>query len=229
MIDARGGLSRANDSPEETHVMQPDPQPRSGPGFHRRDFLRGTGVAVAATALVSAPDTPAEAQAAPPKLASAAPQKIKLTVNGKDHEVTVEPRVTLMDALRNDLNYTGCKDVCDRAVCGACTVHLDGKPVYACTRLAIECVGQKITTAESLHSATATDPVITAFCKHDGMQCGFCTPGFVMAVKGFVAQHPGASLEQCRKGLGGNICRCGTYDGVLKAALELVQSQKGGG
>lgn len=210
--------------------MDRDPQTRSGPGgFHRRDFLRGSGAAVAATALATqAAEQQAAAQEQAKKIASKEPQKITLHVNGKDQSVTVEPRVTLMNALRNDLNLTGCKDVCDNAVCGACTVLVDGKPVYSCTKLAIECTGQKITTVESLHSATSTDPVVTAFCKHDGMQCGFCTPGFVMAVRGFCNQHPGASVDDCRKGLGGNICRCGTYDGVLKAAFDTAKSAKGG-
>lgn len=207
--------------------MSHDAPTRNGPGFHRRDFLKGSGAAVAATAMATAGDE-AQAQEAPKKLTAAAPQKIKLNVNGQDKEITVEPRVTLMDALRNDLNLTACKDVCDRAVCGACTVHIDGKPVYSCTRLAIECVGKKIVTAESLVTPAKNDAVIDAFVKHDGMQCGFCTPGFVMAVRGFCNSHPGATVDDCRKGLGGNICRCGTYDSVLKAAYEVAQTKKGG-
>ena len=202
-----------------------NPPARSGPGFARREFLKGTGAAMAATALAAQAAEAQDAQKKPPKV-QAGPQKIALTVNGHGHEITVEPRVTLMDALRNDLHYTGCKDVCDRSACGACTVIIDGKPVLSCTRLAVECVGQKITTVESLHTAEKTDPVVTAFCKHDAMQCGFCTPGFVMAVRGFLNQHPEATIDECRKGLGGNICRCGTYDGVLHAALEVAQ--KGG-
>ncbi|MDP1799032.1 MAG: (2Fe-2S)-binding protein [Planctomycetaceae bacterium] len=197
------------------------------PGFHRRDFLKGSGAAVAATAMATAGDD-ARAQVAPKKISTSAPQKIKLNVNGQERELTVEPRVTLMDALRNDLNLTACKDVCDRAVCGACTVHIDGKPVLACTRLAIEFTGQKIVTAEALMTPTKTDAVIDAFVKHDGMQCGFCTPGFVMAVRGFCNSHPNATVDDCRKGLGGNICRCGTYDSVLKAAYEVAQTKKGG-
>ncbi|GIX04173.1 MAG: hypothetical protein KatS3mg114_0042 [Planctomycetaceae bacterium] len=202
----------------------------SGPGFSRRDFLKGTGAAVTASALVSSL-TEEQAGAQPPtaKLLSAAPQKITLKVNGEARQVTVEPRVTLMDVLRNDLNLTACKDVCDRAVCGACTVLIDGKPVYACTRLAVECHGQEIQTTEALLRNGQLDPVVAAFVKHDGMQCGFCTPGFAMAVRGFCNLHPGASLDDCRKGLGGNICRCGTYDGVLKAAYEVAQSARKGG
>lgn len=206
------------------------PPTRNGPGFNRRDFLKGSGVAVTATALATAAqEEHAAAQETASKLAPAAPQKVTLHVNGKDVTITVEPRVTLMEALRIDLNLTACKDVCDRTVCGACTVLLDGKPVYACSRLAIECQGMKIQTTESLLQNGQADPVIEAFVKHDGMQCGFCTPGFAMAVRGFCNMHPGATLDDCRKGLGGNICRCGTYDGVLKAAYEVAQATKKGG
>jgi xanthine dehydrogenase YagT iron-sulfur-binding subunit len=211
-----------HDRHDRSERAESPPRP---PGVSRRGFLKGSGAAAAATALATQDGLTAQPAAAPAKLLTADPQPITLQVNGKSTEITVEPRVTLMEALRNDLNLTGCKDVCDRANCGACTVHIDGKPVYACTRFAVECVGQQITTVESLHSATDTDAVITAFCKHDGMQCGFCTPGFVMAVRGFVNLHPGATVDDCRKGLGGNLCRCGTYDGVLKAAFELVQKE----
>jgi xanthine dehydrogenase YagT iron-sulfur-binding subunit len=202
--------------------------PRDSGGFPRRDFLKGSGVAVAATALAAATPEEAAAQAASAKVVGKGPTTIELHVNGAARKVTVEPRVTLLNALRHELQLTGCKDVCDDAVCGACTVLLDGQPVYGCTKLAVECVGVKITTVESLHSATATDPVVTNFCKHDGMQCGFCTPGFVMAVRGFCNQHPGATLDDCRAGLGGNICRCGTYDGVLKAAYDTAQVTRKG-
>lgn len=207
--------------------MDRDQATRQGPGFNRRDFLKGSGAAVAATAVTTAAvEQQAAAQQQAAKLVSAAPQTITLNVNGQDHKLTVEPRVTLMDALRDDLNVTGCKDVCDRANCGACTVLIDGKPVYSCTRFAIEVAGQKVVTAESLHTAEKTDLVVEKFCEHDGMQCGFCTPGFVMAVRGFCNAHPKATLDDCRKGLGGNICRCGTYAGVLQAAFDTAQAAK---
>ncbi|MEI8019936.1 MAG: (2Fe-2S)-binding protein [Schlesneria sp.] len=197
---------------------------RSGEGFSRREFLKGSGAAVVAGAAgTSAVEGPLKAQQRATQIISAGPHAITLNVNGEDKQVTVEPRVLLIDALRNDLNLTGCKDVCDRSTCGACTVLIDGKPVYACTRFAIEVVGQKIVTAESLHSPEKTDDVVNAFCKHDAIQCGFCTPGFVMAVRGFCDQNPGASEETCRRALGGNICRCGIYDGVLKAAYDTAQ------
>ncbi len=204
--------------------MERDEVNRVGAGFSRREFLKGSGAAVVAgAAATSAVEGPLEAQQPATKIISAEPHTIKLNVNGKDQNLTVEPRVLLIDALRNDLNLTGCKDVCDRSTCGACTVLIDGKPVYACTRFAIEVVGQKVVTAESLHSLEKTDDVVTAFCKYDAIQCGFCTPGFVMAVRGFCNQNPGATEDACRRALGGNICRCGIYDGVLKAAYDTAQ------
>lgn len=210
--------------------MDRDVQTRSGPGgFHRRDFLKGSGAAVAASAFAAqTAEQQAAAQEQGSKVSTKEPQKITLTVNGKPQTLTLEPRVTLQDALRNDLNLSGLKDVCDKSVCGACTVLLDGKPMLSCTKLAIECQGMDIKTVETLHSTAATDPVVTSFCQHDGLQCGYCTPGFVMAVRGFCNLNPGASLDDCKKGLGGNLCRCGTYDGVLKAAFETAQSAKGG-
>ena len=200
-------------------------QNRSGPGYNRRDFLKGSSVAVAATAMAAT----TEADANVVTTANVAPSSatsITLNVNGKSLQVRVEPRVTLLEVLRNDMNLTGCKDACDRTTCGACTVMIDGKAVYACARLAHECVGKKVTTVESLRNGDQVDEVISGFVKHDAMQCGFCTPGFVVATRAFLNTKPKASLEEIRKGLGGNICRCGTYDGITKCALELAK--KGG-
>ncbi len=195
-----------------------------GPGFNRRDFLRGSGAAVAATTLVQGVH---DAQAADAKkTVSAKARDVKLKVNGKDVTVKVEPRVTLLEVLRDDLNLTGCKDVCDTTNCGACTVMIDGKATYACARLAIEVEGKEIKTVESLRNGEQVDPVIAGFCKHDGMQCGFCTPGFVVATRAFLNQKPNATLPEIQKGLGGNICRCGTYAGITACAMELAQ--KGG-
>jgi aerobic-type carbon monoxide dehydrogenase small subunit (CoxS/CutS family) len=199
----------------------PDPV-RSG--FSRRDFLRGSGVAVAATALATQNEAGAqESKKLKPNVVAAEPRKLKLNVNGKDHEVTVEPRTTLLTVLRNDLNLTGCKEVDDRDAAGADTVIIDGKAVAAGARLAVECEGQKIRTVESLWDGKTADPVVEGFVKHDAMQCGFCTPGFVMAMRAFVDKNPTASDQQIRDGLGGNICRCGTYDGIMKCARELTK------
>ncbi|MBI5757619.1 MAG: (2Fe-2S)-binding protein [Planctomycetales bacterium] len=208
-------------------MRDPEDRPPSAASVNRRDFLKGTGVAAAATAVATAVHETAEAQAkAAANVTSTKPVAVKLNINGKAHDATVEPRTTLLDCLRNDLNLTGCKDVCDTSNCGACTVIIDGKATYACTKLAIEVQGKKITTVEGLVNGQTVDDVITAFIKHDATQCGYCTPGFVVAVRAFLNAHPAANLDEIRKGLGGNICRCGTYDGITKAALELATGKK---
>ena len=199
-----------------------DDQHRSGTGFNRRDFLKGSGAAMAATAVATSASSSEAQEAASSKVAPASAGPVTLNVNGRNYTLKIEPRVTLLDALRNDLNLTGCKDVDDTTASGADTVIIDGKPVLASSRLAIECQGQKIRTVESLRQG-GVDEVIRGFVKHDAMQCGFCTPGFVMATRAFLDKNPQANLEEIRKGLGGNICRCGTYDGITKCALELAQ------
>lgn len=195
---------------------------RGRTSFSRRDFLKGSGAAVAATAVVEAQR---EARAAEDKVVSGS-TKLMLNVNGKDHEVAVEPRTTLLEVLRYQLNLTGCKDLEDVYVDGADTVLIDGKATYAGTVLALQARGKKIRTVESLKNGDKLDPVVGCFVKHDAMQCGYCTPGFVVATRAFLDKHPNATLEQIRAGLGGNICRCGTYDGITKCNLELAR--KGG-
>ena len=198
---------------------------RPGSGFSRREFLRGSGAAAAATALATGPALVEAADPQSAKVVGKNASSLTLNVNGKDQQVTVEPRTTLLDALRYQLNLTGAKPVSDAANTGGSTVIVDGKPVSASTTLAIECKGKKIQTVESLGGAKP-DSVPLAFVHHDGMQCGFCTPGFVVAVRAFLDKNPKASEAEIRQGLNGNLCRCGTYANVIQAALEVV---KGGG
>jgi len=203
-------------------------KPPEGGGVSRRDFLRSAGVAVSGT-LAAGEVT--RAKAAPgTSTPILGPGKIPITlrINGKSQKLDLEPRVTLLDALRNRLDLTGAKKVCDRATCGACTVIVDGLPVYACTLLAIEAQGKDIRTIESLAKGGKLHPVSAAFVEHDAQQCGFCTPGFVMAVKAFLDKNPNPTMESIEKGLGGNLCRCGTYVGIRKAALQAAKSVKGG-
>lgn len=202
------------------------PDPARG-GFNRRDFLKGSGAAIAATAAVTGGEETAVAQEKT-AVTPAKPVEVKLNVNGQEHTLKVEPRVTLIEALRNDLNITGAKTACDTTNCGSCTVIVDGKPVYACARLAIECHGKKVTTVEALGAGQNIDQVVAAFVKHDATQCGYCTPGFIVAVKAFLEANPKANLEQILKGLGGNLCRCGTYVGIQAAALECAGHGKEG-
>lgn len=200
------------------------PQSRGGPIFNRRAFLKGSGTAVAATAMLQ---EQAQAQQQQAQVVSGWTD-ITLNVNGKDVTAKVEPRTTLLEVLRDKLNLTGCKDLQDVHVDGADTVMIDGKATYAGTVLALQARGKKIRTVESLRNGEQVDEVITGFVKHDGMQCGFCTPGFVMATRAFLDKKPQATLEEVRAGLGGNICRCGTYDGITKCALELARKGQGG-
>ncbi|RPI24454.1 MAG: (2Fe-2S)-binding protein [Acidobacteria bacterium] len=197
------------------------------PGVSRRDFFRGSAVGALSTGLLSS--TVAEgAQTAGAQVLGPGPVPVTLQINGKSHRLQLEPRVTLLDALRNHLDLTGSKKVCDRGTCGACTVLMDGKPVYACAVLAIDAQGKRIETIESLGTPEKLHPIQAAFVEHDAQQCGFCTPGFVVASKAFLDRNPRPTRQQIEKGLGGNLCRCGTYAGI-RAALLAVKAGKGGG
>ena len=199
---------------------------RNGAGFNRRDFLKGSGAAVAATAMATTTEE-SVAEEKNPNVVSSEATDVTLNVNGKDYTLKLEPRAVLLDVLRNDLNLTGCKEVDERNVSGADTVLIDGKAAYAGARLAFDCRGCKITTVESLRDGDKMDEVISGFVKHDAMQCGFCTPGFVMAMRAFLNKNPKATLQEIRNGLGGNICRCGTYHGITQCALELAKKGSG--
>jgi len=196
-------------------------------GLSRRGFLKGIGVTSVATGLLT-PSTLEESLAAEPKVLGPGEVPLMLKINGQDRQLNVEPRVTLLDALRNRLDLTGAKKVCDRGTCGACTVLVDGQPVYSCSMLALEAEGKAITTIEGIGSPGRLNPVQEAFVHHDAQQCGFCTPGFVVASTAFVRKNPNASLEQVRKGLGGNLCRCGTYAGMMLAVVDAAKAGKGG-
>jgi xanthine dehydrogenase YagT iron-sulfur-binding subunit len=205
-----------------------DPKNGDAPGgASRRDFLRGSGLAAASAVLTGAATTALdEAQAADdgPKILSGEVE-ITLKVNGEDRKTTVEPRSTLLDTLRNRLDVTGPKRVCDRASCGACTVIADGDPVYSCTTLAVTCEGKTIETLEGFD--TGEHGVPHAFHQNDALMCGYCTPGFVTACKALLDKNPNPTLDEVRRGLDGNICRCGTYIGVLQAALDAAKAMKG--
>jgi xanthine dehydrogenase YagT iron-sulfur-binding subunit len=212
-------------------MREQDPKQHVGPTApSRRDFLRGSGLAAATAVLTgqaaAALDDEAKAQSAEegPKVLSGTVE-ITLKINGQDQRVRVEPRSTLLDTLRNRLNVTGPKRVCDRASCGACTTIVDGVPIYSCTTLAVACQGQSIETLESF--ATGEKGVVYAFHQNDGLMCGYCTPGFVTACKALLDRNPSPTLEEVRKGLDGNLCRCGTYIGVLRAALDAANAMKG--
>jgi len=193
----------------------------------RRDFLKGAGVAVSGS-LLAGEKSALGAPAGAGSVLGPGAVPITLRINGRVQKLNVEPRVTLLDALRNHLDLTGAKKVCDRATCGACTVIIDGKAVYSCAMLAVEAQGHDIVTVEGLGTEEKLHPVMAAFVEHDAQQCGFCTPGFVVACKAFLDKHRNPTLEQVEKGLGGNLCRCGTYMGIRQAVLEAAKAMKGG-
>jgi xanthine dehydrogenase YagT iron-sulfur-binding subunit len=205
---------------------------KNGPGVSRRDFLKGSGAAAAAAATALAPLPPAAEAFAPTEAGrdptAIGPGAVKLTldVNGAKMETRVEPRVTLLDALRNYLDVTGCKRVCDRATCGACTVLLDGKAVYSCTTLALEAQDKKIKTAEALIDGGKLDAVPAAFATADAQQCGFCTPGFVVALRAALDKNPQATPAELEEAVSGNICRCGTYE-QMRQAIALLGKAAG--
>jgi len=185
-------------------------------GFNRRDFFRGSGAIAAATALQT--QTADAFQNKSPQIISGE-TSITLNVNGKEHQVKAEPRTTLLDVLRYQLDLTGAKPVSSDGSSGASTIFVDGKPMTASTILALQAVGKEIETVESLGG----DAVQKAFVKHDAQQCGFCTPGFVMAVRSFLNKKPNASEAEIRSGLNGNICRCGTYANIVEAAISVAK------
>lgn len=198
-------------------------------GLSRRDFLKGSSVTAATTALATVPAV-LDAAPAPAEQVQMGPDAVAITlqVNGAELKTKIEPRVTLLDALRNYLDVTGCKRVCDRGSCGACTVLLDGKPVYACSMLALEAQGKKIQTAESLIDGEKLEKVPAAFVEHDAQQCGFCTPGFVVAMHAAFEANPKATPEEIEDALSGNICRCGTYQQMRDAIASLCQEKNKG-
>ena len=148
---------------------------------------------------------------------------ILTTINGSQQEVAVRPNQTLLEFLRENLSLQGSVEGCGVGVCGSCTVLVDGRPVSSCLMLASNAEGKKVTTIEGLSHSGELDPVQSAFLKHQAFQCGYCTPGMIMAVKGLLADNPHPSEEQARDYLSGNLCRCGTYSEVLAAVKELAE------
>jgi xanthine dehydrogenase YagT iron-sulfur-binding subunit len=146
---------------------------------------------------------------------------------------TIDPATTLLDALRIQCDLTGSKEICDRGSCGGCSVLIDGKLVASCMMLAIDAEGAEITTAEGIANGDQLDPVQESFIRHDALQCGYCTPGLIVACRALLNENPEPTLDEIRRGLSGNICRCGTYTNIFNAVLDAsgrrpIVDQKGG-
>ena len=192
------------------------------PAFSRRSFLKTAGVGAAATTMVGVGARGEAAQVLGPDAVT-----LGLKVNGAVRQLTVEPRVTLLDALRNHLELTGAKQVCDRGSCGACTVLFDGEPVVSCLILAADAEGHEITTVEGLGTPEKMSPLQAAFVERDAMQCGFCIPGFVVAGTALLAKNAHPTLDQIKTGLAGNLCRCGTYGRIFEAVQTAAKAKRG--
>ena len=154
------------------------------------------------------------------------PETVTLTVNGAPVAIAAEPRLTLLDALRDDLQLTGTKKVCDMGDCGACTVLVEGRAVYSCLTLAVDCEGKEVTTIEGLNRDGRLDPVQRAFIEADAFQCGFCTPGQIMSLRGLLNATPEPSEDDIRRAVTGNLCRCGAYLNIVKAGQLAVSLQR---
>lgn len=210
----------AKDESRETRDRSSE-SPGGRRGVSRRDFLRGSAAGAIATsgllgAGVAAGEEGAAGTSAAGDVVGPGPVPMSFRINGKTFEAELEPRVTLLDALRERFGLTGSKRVCDRGTCGACTVLLDGRTVYACSLLAIEAQGRDVQTVESLGTPESLHPLQAAFVENDAQQCGFCTPGFVVSCAALLEENPSPGPEEVEHGLAGNFCRCGTYAGIRK-------------
>jgi xanthine dehydrogenase YagT iron-sulfur-binding subunit len=192
----------------------------------RRRFLASLGVGAIAIAASGNPAAEKEASAAVIKSGEAL--EINLQINGHAHRLLVEPRWSLLHVLREELGFTGTKVGCERGECGACTVLIDNIPRYACMTLAVEAEGKEITTLEGLMHGEKLGAVQQAFVEHDALQCGYCTPGQIMAVEGLLRKKPDPSLDEIRTGVSGNLCRCGAYVNIFKAAKKAGELKRGG-
>lgn len=199
-------------------------------GVSRRSFMQTLGLSAAGAALADRAEAVTTRAGATqptsdgPAILGPENVAIELNINGRVMAATIDPATTLLDCLRVTLGLTGAKEVCDRASCGACSVLVDGRLVNACMMLALDAVGAQVVTIEGLAGAQgggeALHPIQTAFIKHDALQCGYCTPGLIMAAKALLDRTARPDLKQIKRGLAGNICRCGTYTNVFNAVLE---------
>ncbi len=202
-----------------------DPKSKSAKTISRRGFIRGAGLSTAGSVLLTSNVLALDYKEQPVvgKAFGPGAMTIKMKVNGTTKSLSVEPRTTLASALRDHLELTGTKVVCDRGACSACTVYLDGKPVNACMMSALDVGDKEVTTIEGIAKNGELHPVQEAFIEHDASQCGYCTPGMVMSCVHLVDNNPNPSLEDVKDATRGNLCRCGTYPHVFKATLAAAK------
>jgi len=198
-------------------------------GVSRRGFIASVGTGAVAATVAAAGGLAAEPQTAALPVEAGEMTAVTLTINGRRLRLLVEPRWSLLYVLRERLGLTGSKAGCERGECGVCTVLIDDKPRYSCMTLAVEAQGAKITTVEGLMNGENLGPVQQAFAEHDAFQCGYCTPGQVVAVEGLLRATPNPTIDEIRHGVSGNICRCGTYPHIFKAAARAAELKRAQG
>lgn len=210
-------------------MSRPEAPPEGG--LSRRGFLKGAGLGAAATTLAGAARDGLREAAGAPKAAvlkASETHEIAFTLNGKPAQAKVRTGHTLLETLRDQLDLTGTKVVCDHGTCGACTVLLDGRPVNACLVLAADAAGRRVETVEGLAEGGVLHPIQDAFVKEDALQCGFCTPGMIMSCKSLLDHNPKPTRDEVQEALSGNICRCGTYFNIFRAVDRAAAAMKGG-
>ena len=193
-------------------------------GMTRRGFIQLVGAGALATTMADMTKPLPAASAGVTEKGEM--MRVTLQINGRRHRFKVESRWTLLDVLREKLGLTGAKLGCGRGECGACTVLIDGRPRYACLTLAAEAQGKEITTVEGLSGGDTLSPVQKAFWDQDAMQCGYCTPGQIMAAEGLLRANPDPSLQEIRRGMSGNLCRCGSYAHIFKAVAQAAKAKR---
>jgi xanthine dehydrogenase YagT iron-sulfur-binding subunit len=197
---------------------------QSGWMMSRRGFLTGVGSGALCVAASGHLFAAGRTTAATAVLEPGVLNKITLRINDRDHDLLVEPRWNLLYVLREKIGLTGTKEGCGRGECGACTVLIDGVPRYACLTLAVEAEGASVTTVEGLLRGEELGPVQSAFVEQDAFQCGYCTPGQIMSVEGLLRKNPAPSIDQIRTAVSGNLCRCGAYSHIFKAAAQAAKA-----
>lgn len=206
-------------------LQEAEAQIKRTDGVTRRGFLASLGVGAVAVATAGT----AAARSSTEVLKPDEMARIALKINGRAYRLLVEPRWSLLYVLREELRLTGTKVGCERGECGACSVLIDDRPQYSCLMLAVEAEGTEITTLEGLLAGEELGPVQQAFVEHDAFQCGYCTPGQMMAVEGLLRKNPHPDAEQIRVAVSGNLCRCGAYGHIFEAASKAAQLKSGRG
>ena len=208
---------------------KPTPEEQRRRSLSRRRFFNSVAAGATEAAILTIP-AKAAAQSAALEAGAGAGElvKVSLNVNGQTYSLMVEPRWSLLHVLRDRLGLTGTKPGCERGECGACTVLIDGVARYSCLTLALEAAGTQITTLEGMMHGEQLGPVQQAFVEEDGFQCGYCTPGQVVAVEALLRKTPQPTIEQIREGVSGNLCRCGAYNHIFRAAQRAAELRKAG-